>query len=90
VTVEPTAYFRYKIECRLSFLEEQARKIDAGYLDQVERLAGRARDEAWAWFFRNTMTARDILSATARIRTLLDSDIVEADQELRRIHVSGS
>jgi hypothetical protein len=85
VTVEPTAYFRFKIEGRLSFLEERAWKIDAGYREQVERLARRAPDEVWARFFRDTMKPRNILSATARIRTLLGLDLVEADQELRRL-----
>jgi hypothetical protein len=84
--VEPTAYFRDKIERRLSFLEERAGKIDPGYLEQVERLAGRAPNEVSAQFFRHTMTPRNILSAIARIRTLLDSgNIVEADQELQQL-----
>src|SRR5262245_57554237 len=83
--MELAQYFRDKIERRARFYGTQAKLIDAPYLVQVERLAERS-DDVYARFYRETMAPRYILSATAHIRSLLESGkIVEADRKLGRL-----
>jgi hypothetical protein len=91
--MELVEYLQGKIERRLQFYEMGAKRIDAPYLAEVERLARQTekRDphggDDYARFYRERMTQGYILWAIDRIRFLLRlGKVDEADRRAEQLH----
>ncbi len=76
-------YLADKIEGRIRRYESGLKKINAAYRADVERVASRQDDPAWAKFFRETVQPSHIAGELRNIRFLLAlGKIVEADRAL--------